>query len=218
MVEHCFKRKTQHWPKFHVRLQLKMMLGLTKCAWQVWFKDCSLNFPYTELMAQKGSDLCATLCTITGPQTSEQSTTENILRGTVSGHVKVPQSSKNSQRFFELMILPFSLYMEEGTESPWMKPTKNVLQTQELQNCRPLQESQLCEIECSKYRHLWTFFSDLHPSHKSQPCLCKTEIPLSSRREDLRCWKPYCNTQTSILCSSCPFISVMAIFVSPTTI
>lgn len=33
----------------------------------------------------------------------------NILRGTFSGHVKVPQSPKNSQRFFEVTILHFSL-------------------------------------------------------------------------------------------------------------
>lgn len=51
IAEHSCKRKTQQWSKFHVRLQLKIMLGLTKCEWQVWFKDCSLNFSsfYTEL-------------------------------------------------------------------------------------------------------------------------------------------------------------------------
>lgn len=91
IAEHSFKRKTQHRSKFHLRLQLKIMLGLTKCEWQVWFKDCSLNFSsfYTVLMAQEGSDLCITLYTITPPQTSEQSTIANILRGTVLGHVKV---------------------------------------------------------------------------------------------------------------------------------
>lgn len=44
IAEYSFKRKAQHWFKLHVRLQLKIIFGLTKCAWQVRFKHCSLKF------------------------------------------------------------------------------------------------------------------------------------------------------------------------------
>lgn len=68
-------------------------------------------------MAQKGSDLCTTLYTITAPQTSEQSTTANMLRGSLRA-CEGPQNPKNSQSCSELMVLPFSLVYARRNQEP----------------------------------------------------------------------------------------------------
>lgn len=179
IAEHSCKRKTQHWSKFHVRLQLKIMLGLTKCEWQVWFKDCSLNFYsfYTELTGSGTGGQWFMYHSLHHNSSTNLWAIHNckyLEEDSFRACEAPPQNPKNS-RSCELTILPFSRVYARRNQEPLNETHEKSLGNTRVTECRALQEGELCEIGGSKSRHLWQLFSDLHPSHKSHPCLCETK-------------------------------------------